>query len=64
MRLKILQVRFIGDETSVANDLEGGFGRLTQTNVTNNWESSSFSISGSKVKLFLMMIYYLNLYEL
>ena len=39
------------DETSVANEVEGGTGRLTQTNFENNWVSSSFSISGSESEI-------------
>ena len=51
VRVDDITTDLLVDETSVANEVEGGIGRLTQTNFENNWVSSSFSISGSESEI-------------
>jgi hypothetical protein len=51
VRVEDITTDLLVDETAVANEVEGGIGRLTQTNFENNWVSSSFSISGSESEI-------------
>ena len=51
VRVEDITTDLLVDETSPANEVEGGTGRLTQTNFENNWVSSSFSISGSESEI-------------
>ena len=46
--VKIVAGELLRDDLNPMSDLDGGFGKLAPGNVTNYWETSSVSISGSE----------------
>lgn len=45
--VKIVAGELLRDDLNPMSDLDGGFGKLASGNVTNYWETSSISVSGS-----------------